>query len=344
MDKRVFCIECNKFFDDVESFNKEHDQVSYKVMNVKHNFLLQENCLEYIIKLISVNNKIIDSVNKQNLLIQQISSKLNYYEDSLKNDIFFECNVNIKNIENKINGKCLIHFFPKCIHFRIECKGDIIFTNKKEFIIEILFPFQKSNLKFSSIEKLQGCISSYKVLNTSEQETIVYNNYSSLIEQNNYITSIKLLRNYFVTGYFEKKKIDISINGILTFSSFKFDLNLPFILFLIEEKKFLCYEQYQWKFIDNCFTNEGNINENCIVYLEINFEQNEIYIKNKYKYLGNKPDFITSDKKNGKFNFNFLNQFYGIISIFNEGKYLSSSIQNLINLSNEQNNFLIYNI
>ena len=76
----------------------------------------------------------------------------------------------------------------------------------------------------------------------------------------------------------EKKKIDISINGILTFSSFKFDLNLPFILFLIEEKKFLCYEQYQWKFIDNCFTNEGNINENCIVYLEINFEQNEIYI------------------------------------------------------------------
>ena len=99
MDKRVFCIECNQFFDDVESFNKEHDQVSYKVMNVKHNFLLQENCLEYIIKLISVNNKIIDSVNKQNLLIQQISSKLNYYEDSLKNDIFFECNVNIKNIE-----------------------------------------------------------------------------------------------------------------------------------------------------------------------------------------------------------------------------------------------------
>ena len=126
MDKRVFCIECNKFFDDVESFNKEHDQVSYKVMNVKHNFLLQENCLEHIIKLISVNNKIIDSVNKQNLLIQQISSKLNYYEDSLKNDIFFECNVNIKNIENKINGKCLIHFFPKCIHFRINVK-EILF-------------------------------------------------------------------------------------------------------------------------------------------------------------------------------------------------------------------------
>ena len=69
----------------------------------------------------------------------------------MKNDIFFECNVNIKNIENNINGKCLIHFFPKCILFRIECKGDIIFTNKKEFIIEILFPFQKSNLKFSSI-------------------------------------------------------------------------------------------------------------------------------------------------------------------------------------------------
>ena len=137
----------------------------------------------------------------------------------------------------------------------------------------------------------------------------------------------------------KKRKL---INGILTFSSFK--LNLPFILFLIEEKKFLCYEQYQLKFIDNCFTNEGNINENCIVYLEINFEQNEIYIKNKYKYLGNKPDFITTEKKNGKFNFNFLNQFYGIISIFNEGKYLSSSIENLINLSNEQNNFLIYNI
>ncbi len=123
MDKRVFWIECNQFFDDVESFNKKHDQVSNKVMNVKHNFLLQENCLEYITKLISVNNKIIDSVNKQNWQIQQISSKLNYYEDSLKNVFFLNVMLNIKNIDNNINEKCLIHFFSKCIHFRIECKG-----------------------------------------------------------------------------------------------------------------------------------------------------------------------------------------------------------------------------
>ena len=38
-------------------------------------------------------------------------------------------------------------------------------------------------------------------MNLSGQETLIYNNHSSAIIQNNYITSIKLLRNYYANGY-----------------------------------------------------------------------------------------------------------------------------------------------
>ena len=94
-------------------------------MNIKHDYLLEENCLAYISKILADNSKIIEAINYQNRQIQQISSKLNYYE---------------------IDGKCLIHLLPKKINFRIECKGNIIYNGKKEFEIEILFPFQKLNL------------------------------------------------------------------------------------------------------------------------------------------------------------------------------------------------------
>ena len=345
MNKKVLCIQCNKYFENIEDFNQKHNKVSSKVMNIKHDYLLEENCLAYISKILADNSKIIEAINYQNRQIQQISSKLNYYEDALKNDIIFETNINLKNIENKIDGKCLIHLFPKTINFRIECKGNIIYNGKKEFEIEILFPFQKSELKLSSIEKLQGCLSTQKVLNSSEQESIIFNNYSSIIIQKNYLISIKLLKNYYSFGNLEQKKSDISIDGILTFSSFQYNLKLSFIIYNIIEKKFICYENYKWKFIDNCFSNNGNIKENCVVNLELFEDSNEIYINNQYKFLGNKPDFTTNEKKDAKFYFKFLNKFYGIISIFFNNQFLSSEKDSgLVKLTNNQNFFIIYNV
>ena len=45
-----------------------------------------------------------------------------------------------------------------------------------------------------------------------------------------------MLRNYYAIGYLEQKKIDLSINGILTFSSFKYDISLPLVLYNINQK------------------------------------------------------------------------------------------------------------
>ena len=206
MQQKVFCLDCNKYFESLENYKKEHDdKISYKVMNIQHNYLLENNALAYFAKLFSDNSKIIDIINKQNIEIQKTASKLNYYEDAFKNDVNFECNIRLKNIENKIKGKCLMHFFPKCIKFRIECEGNIIFKGRKDFEIEIIFPFKQSEIKMTSIEKIKGCIFTQKVMNLSEQEAVIHNNYSSAIIQNNYMTSVKLMRNYYANGYLEKK-------------------------------------------------------------------------------------------------------------------------------------------
>ena len=343
--QKVFCIECQKYFESIDDWNREHNKVSYKIMKVKHNFLIDGNILAYISNIISDNMKIKEIINKQSIEINKIKNKLNFYEDALKSDDFFETNINIKNVVNENDGKCLLHFFPKSIHFRIEYKGNINFTGRKEFEIEILFPFKISELKYSSIEKLQGCLSSHKVQNLSEQETTIFNNYSSLVNQKNHIISVKLLRNYYSIGYLEQKKIDISINGIMTFSNFEYNINLPSILYNIDQKRFICYENYHWKFIENCFLDDGSINNNCIINLELNYDSENIYIKNQYKYLGNSPDFVTNDKNNAKFQFHFLNKIYGIITFIYNNQYLSSDIDTgFIKLSNEKNYFIIYNI
>jgi hypothetical protein len=314
-------------------------------MEIKHSYLFENNSLAYFAKLFSDNNEIINIINNQKNQIQTIAAKLNYYEDAFKNDVNFECNIRLKNIENKIKGKCLIHFFPKCITFRIECGGNINFKGKKEFEIEIIFPFKQSEIKMSSIEKIKGCIFTQKVMNLSEQEAVIYNNYSPAVIQNNYITSIKLLRNYYANGYLEKNNIDVIINGFLTFTSFRYDLNLPFILFNITQKKFISYENYQWKFSENCFLEDGNINPNFLINLEMNLESNEIYVKNKYKYLKNEPNFVGTDKNEAKFHFNFINKFYGIITIDNKGLFLSADADTgMLKLCQEENYYIIYNI
>ena len=344
MNKKVYCLECQKYFNNYENFKAEHEKVSYKVMNIQHNPLLEENCLSYISQIILENNAFKKKIWEQDAQIKQIESKLNYYEDALKNDVNFECNINIENTEN-IDGKCLLHFFPKCVNFRIDCKGVIDLKGKKEFNIEILFPFKNVNLKFSSIEKLQGCVLIQKVLNLSEQETTIFNNYSSFISQKNCITSIKLLRNYFVVGCFEQKKFDVSINGILTFTNFKYNISSPLVLFNITQKKYLCYNNYQWKFIDNCFENDGSVSKACIIELESDENSSYIYIKSQFKYLGNKNDFVATNKESAQYNYKFYNKFYGIITLFINEKFLSADADTgLVKLSDKENYFMIYNV
>ena len=47
-------------------------------------------------------------------------------------------------------GKCSLQFFPRNIHFRIECKGELEKDEKNKFQIDIIFPFRKANLKIYS--------------------------------------------------------------------------------------------------------------------------------------------------------------------------------------------------
>ncbi len=345
MDKKVYCFECKKYFENIEKFNEEHNKTFYQVMKIKHDPLFEDNCLSYIANILSENNQIKEKLNKQSQQIEQIISKLNYYENAFKNDVTFECNINIKYIKNKINGRCILHFLPKSIQFKIEYKGNIDYDNKKELEIEIIFPFKLSELKLSTIEKLKGCILNHKLLDIDENQINIYHNYSSSIIQNNNITSIKLLKDFCVKGYFEQKSIDISINGILTYTNFEINFNSPLILFNINFKKFLCFENNKWIFIDYCFLEDGNIMKSCIINLELNKNSNEIIIKNKYNYIENKTGLSTTEKKDAIFNFSFFNIFYGIISIHYNLKYLSCNIENdSVILSNKENYFILYNI
>ena len=344
MSKKLFCLECKRYFENNKEWDEEHNKLYYK-NNIKHKFLIENNVLSYIFDIMTRNFENAQKIDILNLEIIKIKSKLNFYEDSLKNDVFFETNIKQKDIENKIFGKCFIHFFPKSINFKIECKEFIEFNGKKDLELEILFPFKICEFKFCSIEKLQGCLSSKKVKNMSDDEISIISNYSSIVNQKNKMISINLLRNYCISENLPKNKLNISVNGSMTFSDFGLNFNKSFALYNINQKKFLSYNNNQWKFIENCFSKDGNIKNECIVDIELNFESNEIYIKNQYKYLKNENNFVTQEKQNAKFLFQFLNSFYGIIAIISNNKYLNSNINTgLVELSEKSSYFMMINI
>lgn len=69
------------------------------------------------------------------------------------------------------------------------------------------------------------------------------------------------------------------------------------------------------------------------------------FIKNQYKYLKNENNFVTQEKQNAKFLFQFLNSFYGIIAIISNNKYLNSNINTgLVELSEKSSYFMMINI
>lgn len=349
MDKRdILCIDCQQYYRDINSFNEEHNKPLYKVLKKPHSFIQADKTLEYIYKLNNSNSLLLNEIKKQQKLINELSKNVELISD-INKDIFFECNIYVRNgkIVIKNIGKCLLNFFPKCINFRIECKGDIINNDKNKFNIDIIFPFRKANIKQCFIEKLQGCTSTQEIRDSDGNTFIIFDNYTSYVDQNDSLVSIKLLRNYGIQGKYEHKKINVLINGMLTFNSLIVNYNTPVILFNTFEKKFLCYIDNNWKFVDNFTSENGTIKEGCLVSLLIDSsdEKNEkIYIKGMYKYLGFKQNYATSDKKEAELDIRFYNRAFGLIEI-NKGNFSLSMDENgSITFNNIKTLFLICNI
>lgn len=343
-NEEIYCLDCEKYFKDIKSFNEEHEKTIYKVLKKAHKYINEKNSLEIIGNLLKQNKLLLLTIKEQQNGLEELSKRLDIYEDSYK-DIFLDCNVIVRNgKKNLLNmGKCSLQFFPRNIYFRIECKGDLVQDDKNKFQIDIIFPFRKANLKQCSIERFSGCCLTHEFSDGEGNALTYYHNYLTFVEQNNYIISIKSLRDYILPGKFEKKNINIIINGILNFKSLIGNINTPIILYNILDKKFLCYEDYQWKFIDNFVQENDELNKNCLVQFLIH-QENKVRIKGQYKYLGFKPNYTTSDDKESLLDFNFLNRMYGLIEISKNGKYLSMDENNKIKYGTEKTYFLICNI
>ena len=340
----IYCLDCEKYFKNIDLFNNEHEKTVYKVLNKTHTYIDNNNSLKIISNLMKSNKLLSSAIKEQQKEIIELTKRLDIYEDSFK-DVFFDCNIIVKNGKKKIKnmGKCSLQFFPRNIYFRIECKGDIENDEKNKFQIDIIFPFRQLNLKQCSIEKINGCYLSQELSDGDGNPFTYYHNYLSFIEQNKYIISVKSLRDYILPGKFEKQNINIVINGILSFNSLIGNSNAPLILYNILEKTFLCYEDYQWKFVDNFVDENNDLNKNCLIYFFIN-EDNKVHIKGEHKYLGFKPNYATSDEKESLLDINFLNKMYGLVEISKDGKYLTMEEGGKINYGTEKTYFLICNI
>ena len=343
-ESEIYCLDCKRYFENMELFNEEHSKILYKVLNKKHNYITEDKALQYIGQFIKANDFLYDAVKEQQKQIKDLSKRLDMFEDLYK-DIFFECNIEVKNGKENIKnlGKCYLQFFPRCINFKIECKGDIKNNDKNKFNIEIIFPFRKANIKQCFIEKIQGCASTQDISDAEGNNFTIFHNYSSFLEQKNSIISLKLLKNYCLPGKYEQKKINVIINGMLTFNSLIGNYNLPIILYNVLEKKFLCYEEFQWKFIDKFSFDDGRINEKCLISLLID-ENNKVLIKGINKYLGYKPNYSTSDEKEAQLDIYFVNKIYGLIEISKNGESLSMTEDGNITFNKEKTFYLICNI
>ena len=350
----ILCINCEKYYKNIDSFKEEHNNnILYNAFKKNHDYIETKNTLEYIFKLQKNYDLLKEELQKKDKIINELVKRIDLVEE-LNNDFFLECNIIVKNGKNVLKniGTCFLNFISRCIYFRIECKGDIINNEKNIFNIEIIFPFRNAQIKQCSIEKLIGCVSCQEIKNdTDGNEYRFFESYSSYVEQKNSTVSIKLLKHYSTQGKFEQKKINVIINGTLIFNSLCTYLNKPLILFNIDKKKYLCYDNYNWKFIDNFNLENGLINENCLISLiveekdENNYQK--IYIKGKHKYLGNNNRIVvTNDKKEAQLNIKFYNKLYGLVEIINNDNYYLSFDENgnIFFDKNENPLYLICNI
>ena len=343
-NSEIYCIDCDKYFTNIDSYNDEHEKAVYKVLNKTHKYINENNSFQIISKLLQSNKLLSAAIKEQQKDIFELSKRLDIYEDAFK-DVSFDCNVEIKNGKKSIKnlGKCNLQFFPRNIYFRIECKGDIEKDEKNKFQIDIIFPFRKSNIKQCSIEKISGCYLSQELSDSDGNTFSYFHNYICYLEQNNFLISVKSLKDYLLPGKFEKKNINVTINGILSFESLIGNYNVPIILYNVLDKVFLTYENYQWIFIDTFILEDGNLNNNCLINFFV-YDNNKVHIKGKNKYLGFMPNYSTLDEKESLLDINFLNKMYGLVQISKNGKFLTMGEDNKVAYGNEKTYFLICNI
>ena len=342
----IYCLDCDKYYKDIDSYNIEHEKTVYKVLNKTHNYITESNSLQIISKLLLSNKLLSAAIKEQQKEISELSKRLDIYEDSFK-DVSFDCNIVVRNGKEKIKnlGKCNLQFFPRNIYFRIECKGELEKDEKNKFQIDIIFPFHKVNLKMCSIEKINGCYLTHELLDSEGNSLNYYHNYICFLEQNNFIISVKTLRDYILQGKYEKKNINIILNGMLSFDSLIGNFNYPVILFNILDKTFLCYDNYEWVFIDNFINADNeNLNKNCLINILLDNNENKVRIKGEHKYLGFEPNYTTLDENKALLDINFLNKMYGVIEISKNGKYLTQDKDGKVCFGKEKTFYLICNI
>ena len=342
----IYCLDCDKYYKDIDSYNIEHEKTVYKVLNKTHNYITESNSLQIISKLLLSNKLLSAAIKEQQKEISELSKRLDIYEDSFK-DVSFDCNIIVRNGKEKIKnlGKCNLQFFPRNIYFRIECKGELEKDEKNKFQIDIIFPFHKVNLKMCSIEKINGCYLTHELLDSEGNSLNYYHNYICFLEQNNFIISVKTLRDYILQGKYEKKNINIILNGMLSFDSLLGNFNYPVILFNILDKTFLCYDNYEWVFIDNFINADNeNLNKNCLINILLDNNENKVRIKGEHKYLGFEPNYTTLDENKALLDINFLNKMYGVIEISKNGKYLTQDKDGKVCFGKEKTFYLICNI
>ena len=209
MDKNeIYCLDCQKKFQNIELYKKEHEKTSYKVLKKEHKYIGPENTLELFAGLINIINDLKKKLEKSEQQNEELSERLESIEN-LNQDLFINCNILVRNGKNVIKniGTCFLNFISRCINFRIECKGDILNNDKNKFNIDIIFPFRKAEIMQCNIEKIVGCVSSKEIMDSDGNSVIIFNSYSSYAKQNNSIISIKLLKNYETQGNYEKKKL-----------------------------------------------------------------------------------------------------------------------------------------
>ena len=133
---------------------------------------------------------------------------------------------------------------------------------------------------------------------------------------------------------------------MLSFNSLIINFNAPIILFNILDKNFLCYENYQWKFIDDFIIIENDdfiLNKNCMV--NFIFENDgKVRIKGEHKYLGFEPNYSTLDEKDSLLDIVFLNKMYGLVEISKNGKYLAMNKDGDVYYQMEKTFYLVSNV
>ena len=91
----------------------------------------------------------------------------------------------------------------------------------------------------------------------------------------------------------------------------------------------------------------GTLNENCLISLiidESDTKKKKVYIKGKNKFVGNKPSYVTSNKKEAELNIEFYNKIYGLIGIYSNDNSLSMNQDGSITFGQNENIYLVCNI